>query len=395
MAGKVIAMQTKLLAVFSSGVSVSVTQLCAELDISRQTLYKYRRRWEVEGPEGLVERSRRPHSTRSVISGAMEEAIVRLRKELPLECGAKTIRYHLVSAAGAGKVVPSVAAIHRLLVRRGMVVAQPEKRPRSAWRRFEWPRPNDAWQIDATRWVLADGTETWIMDVLDDHSRVLVAARVADGPTSRAAWEAFADGVAHWGVPARMMSDNGVCFTGRFLNGTEADFERQLRQLGIEHLLSSPGHPQTCGKIERSHQTTKGWLRKQPPIETSDELQDRLDAWRRYYNTERPHSACKGTTPLRRWLAQPPAVPGPPLPEPTQAKKLKVSSGGKISWQRYHIAVDSRLAGQTVLVLAQDLELAIYGQAGLIRRLRIDTTRNYQPNGHPPGRRARRIVSDV
>ena len=53
-------MEAKLLAVFSSGVPVNVTALCRELGISRQTLYKYRRRFEVEGPLGLVERSRRP-----------------------------------------------------------------------------------------------------------------------------------------------------------------------------------------------------------------------------------------------------------------------------------------------------------------------------------------------
>ena len=48
-------MEAKLLAVFSSGVPLRVTALCRELEISRQTLYKYRRRFEAEGPAGLVE----------------------------------------------------------------------------------------------------------------------------------------------------------------------------------------------------------------------------------------------------------------------------------------------------------------------------------------------------
>ena len=68
-----------------------------------------------------------------------------------MDNGAQTIAYHL--ARGGAGPVPSVATIHRVLVRRGLVVPQPQKRPRSAWRRFEWPRPNDAWQIDATPWV--------------------------------------------------------------------------------------------------------------------------------------------------------------------------------------------------------------------------------------------------
>jgi len=204
MAQGVVSMEAKLLAVFSSGVPLKVTALCKDLEISRQTLYKYRRRFEAEGPAGLVERSRRPHSSPSRVSAATEDAIVLLRKELPLECGAQTIAYHL---ARRGGVPPSIATIHRVLVRRGMVTPQPEKRPKVAWKRFVWPRPNDAWQIDATAWALADGQTVWIMDVLDDHSRALVAARVDSGPTAHAAWAAFTTAVERWGLPARVMND--------------------------------------------------------------------------------------------------------------------------------------------------------------------------------------------
>src|SRR5262249_53153204 len=144
--------------------------------------------------------------------------------------------------------------------------------------------PNDAWQIDATRWVLADGREVWIMDVLDDHSRLLVAARVCDWATGIAAWDAFSHGVNDWGLPARGMSDNGSCFTGRFFSGGEAAFERMLRGLGITHIRSRPAHPQTCGKLERAHQTTKRWLRRRPAAPDEDALQTQLDQWRDYYN---------------------------------------------------------------------------------------------------------------
>jgi transposase-like protein len=213
----VVSMEAKLLAVFSSGVPLRVTALCRELEISRQTLYKYRRRFEAEGPAGLVERSRRPLSSPRQVSVETEDAIVRLRKELRPECGAQTIAYQLErQLERGGQVVPSVATIHRVLVRRGLVTPQPQKRPKVAWQRFEWPRPNEAWQIDATCWALADGQTVWIMDVLDDHSRALVAARVDTGPTARAAWEAFSTAVLEWGLPAHVMSDiqAGWCLEG-------------------------------------------------------------------------------------------------------------------------------------------------------------------------------------
>ena len=239
MAQKVVTMEAKLLAVFSSGVPLKVSVLCRDLEISRQTLYKYRRRFEAEGPAGLVERSRRPHSSPGRVSDATEEAIIRLRKDLPLECGAQTIAYHL---ARQGKKPPSVATIHRVLVRRGMVTPQPEKRPKIAWKRFVWPRPNDAWQIDATAWALADGQTVWIMDVLDDHSRALVAAQVDTGPTAKAAWDAFTMAVQTWGLPARVMNDNGSCFTGRLSRNGEADFERSALWGGPD-LLESRSSP--------------------------------------------------------------------------------------------------------------------------------------------------------
>jgi len=174
---------------------------------------------------------------------------------------------------------------------------QPRKRPHAAWRRFEWPRPNDAWQIDATTWALADGQTVWIMDILDDHSRALVAVRVDTGPTAKVTWEAFTSAVQEWGLPAHVMNDNGSCFTGRLALNGAADFERMLRSAGIKLICSRPGHPQTCGKLERWHQPTKTWLRLQPPARSPEELQDQLDRWRAHYNHARPHKALHGQTP--------------------------------------------------------------------------------------------------
>lgn len=378
-------MEAKLLAVFTSGLDLNVSALCRELMISRDTFYKYRRRFETEGPPGLMERSRRPHSSPGATSVAVEEEIVRLRKDLEVDNGAEAIAWHLARRAAALGPLPSARTVHRILVRRGLVVAQPNKRPKS-WQRFEWPRPNDAWQIDATAWALADGTAVWIMDILDDHSRVLVAARVAEGPTAAAAWDAFGHAVVDWGLPARVMSDNGLCFTGR-LQGRDVDFERQLRAMGIAHLPSSPGHPQTCGKLERSHQTTKRWLATQPAARDHHELQDQLDHWRRRYNELRPHKAAGGRTPLERWQAGTPATPGPPIDGHRRASLHKVSTAGHIGWGSYNIAVGSPLAGQTVLVIAHDHNLKIWSQPGLIRALTIDPTRRYQPSGLPPGPR--------
>ena len=374
-------MEAKLLAVFTSGLEINVRALCAELGVSRQTFYKYRRRWLAEGPAGLVERSRRPLTSPGQLAPEFEEAIVRLRKDLVVDNGAQAISWHLARR----DVTVSPSTVHRVLVRRGMVTPQPEKRPKSSWRRFEWPRPNDAWQIDATLWALSDNSEVWIMDVLDDHSRLLVAARVCDGPTGAAAWDALSHGIVDWGVPAHVMSDNGVCFTSRFTFGGQSDFERSLRGLGVRHIPSSPGHPQTCGKLERSHQTTKRWLTAIGPADTSEQLQRQLDDWRRHYNEHRPHKAAHGATPLTRWLATDRAQPAGPVPAPPVTGLRRVGTNGSISWDRWIIGIDSRRSGEHVLVVARDLDLTIHGRGGIIRQLTIDPARRHQPTGRPPG----------
>ena len=353
--------------------------------MSRQSFYKYKRRWDAEGPAGLVERSRRPHRSPGQIPAALEDEIVRLRKSLPVDNGAQTIAYHLARAGGA---VPSVATIHRALVRRGMVTPQPQKRPRASWRRFEWPRPNDAWQIDATCWALRSGREVWVMDVLDDHSRLVVAARVCGGPTGDAAWGAFCDASERYGVPAHVMSDNGACFTGRFFSGGEAAFERDLRALGVRHIRSTPGHPQTCGKIERFHQTLKRWLRTQKLARSHTQLQHQLDTFIAFYNHQRPHRALAGATPTERWHASEPATPGDPIPEAPHASLHTVNPNNTISWATHSIGIGPGLKGQRLLVIARDCDdLAVFGPTGLVRRLHLDRSRHYQPTGNPPGRR--------
>ena len=75
--------------------------------------------------------------------------------------------------------------------------------------------------------------------------------------------------------------------------------ESELERLGILYKNSRPYHPQTCGKVERFHQTLKRYLGKPPPAASLAELQLQLDTFRAYYNHHRPHRALNGQT--RSW----------------------------------------------------------------------------------------------
>ncbi|MGH8923644.1 MAG: IS481 family transposase [Acidimicrobiia bacterium] len=380
--------ETRLRAVLAAEVAVSVSELCRQLQISRDSFYRYRRRFLAEGPAGLASRSRRPLVSPNQTPVAVEERIVWWRKHLEekgVDAGAQTIFYHLREEGTVP--LPGVATIHRVLLRRGMVVPRPENRPKGASIRFQWPTPNDAWQIDATSWALADGSGVWIMDLIDDHSRLVPAALVCSGPTATAAWEAFTTASGRYGLPAHVMSDNGICFTARFHQQGETEFERDLRRLGIGHIPSSPGHPQTCGKLERFHQTLKKWLLTRPLAATPRELQTQLDGFLDYYNQLRPHRALDGDTPLRRWRATPPAQPGAPLPAEPRSSRHQVDHSGTCTWRSYRIGVGQDHQGETVLIIARGDQLSVFGAKGLIRSFTLDPTRRSQPTGKPRGRR--------
>jgi transposase InsO family protein len=127
------------------------------------------------------------------------------------------------------------------------IVPQPQKRPKSSWRRFQAELPNECWQAGTTHWALADGSDVEILNVIDDHSRLLVASRAF--PTAKAAdvVETFHLGAAEWGLPASMLTDNGAVLTAESRKGACA-IELELVALGVAYKHSRPYHPQLTGQ---------------------------------------------------------------------------------------------------------------------------------------------------
>lgn len=263
----------------------SKSQVARDYGLSRVWVQQLVKRYRMEGDAAFEPRSRRPHgNSRRVVDVDTENQIVQLRKELSEaghDAGAETIAWHLHDR---GQRCPSVATIWRTLSRRGFITPQPHKRPRSSWHRFQADLPNEVWQADVTHWLLADGTGVEVLNILDDHSRLLVGATAR--PVFKAA-DIVTDlhtAMTRHGRPERMLTDNGAVFTGRYRGRGWVTFERELTALGIALTHSKPYHPQTCGKVERVHQTIKQWLARQPAAAPVAELQAQLDVFTDYYN---------------------------------------------------------------------------------------------------------------
>ncbi len=365
---------------------VNVSEFCRRHGISRQTFYVWKRRYETGGLEGLQPRSRAPRSSPGRISLSLEEAIVALRKTLEEEgeyAGPATIQWRL--GRDGHRPVPSEATIWRVLVRRGFVVPEPRKRPKSSYRRFEASAPNELWQADCTDWVIATG-QVKIISFLDDHSRVALRVKAIAEATTDATWEAFCEATENWGVPLGQLTDNGLNFSGR-LHGFEVRFEIELRAIGVVPKTSRPYHPQTCGKVERFQQTLKKWLRRQPLAATLDDLQAQLDTFIAYYNHHRPHRGIGRATPAGRWAATPPAINlGIALPSPTQVVTVPVSANGTVDAAGYRINIGRQWTGQTARVHHDGTHAAVFIDHKLVRALTIDHSRHYQPSGNPTNR---------
>lgn len=194
----------------AQGAEINVVRLCEVQGVSRKTFYKWVNRYRDGGIEALKDRSTRPHTSPGQIEADVEDEIVRLRKELAdagLDHGATTIQWHLGRNPAMAARVPSVAGVHRVLVRRGLVDPQPAKRPKSSWKRFEAEAPNERWQIDAMDWTIATGLAR-VFNIIDDHSRVATRSRAVAEATTEEAWETFTQAAGVWGLPAGVLSDN-------------------------------------------------------------------------------------------------------------------------------------------------------------------------------------------
>jgi transposase InsO family protein/transposase-like protein len=393
MVGKVSPMPVKAMAaLYASGEAegLVVRTFCASAGVSPKTFYKWVDRARSEGLGGLEDRSRRPLRSPHMMGGDVEDEVVRLRKELidtGTDSGATSIQSRLARDPLFAGRVPSVAGVHRALVRRGQVIPAPRKRPRSSYRRFEAGAPNERWQIDATDWMTAEGI-TRIFNIIDDHSRVAICCRAVPAATTEEAWATFGVGAAAWGLPTAVLSDNGLCFSGK-LRGFEVFFEAQLRDAGIRPFCGSPYHPQTTGKVERFQQTLKRWLRARPLAANLAELQTQLDEFADFYNHQRPHQGIGRVTPIERFTATTPAEPGTqPLPHPTwpaHTHRADVDSGGVALLGRYKIHVGSEWQHHRATVLIAGYDATVFINGEIIRNFRIDPTRAYQGSGRKRG----------
>jgi transposase len=190
--------------------------------VSKSWIYQLVARFRAGGYEALLPRSRRPHGCTHQIGPELQAAIVAPSQELEtagFDAGAASIRHHLQERFPQ---VPATATIWRILSRHGLITPQPQKRPRSSFVRFEASLPNEMWQADTTHWHLPDDTDVEILNILDDHSRLLVGS---DTPPTFAALDVvqsfYAAPIEHLAIDQLTAIGYTVTLTPRPLTGPQ------------------------------------------------------------------------------------------------------------------------------------------------------------------------------
>lgn len=349
---------------------------CREHGISRETFYVIRRRAVAEGEAAVWQpRSRRPRTSpgqtpQKVVNDALAARAALVKAGL--DAGPISVMDRMQAL---GQHPPSRATLARIFTRAGVVDPQPRKRPRSSWRRFVHPYPNCMWQLDGFEYSLAGGRTATILQVIDDHSRMILASRAAPAETSVDVVAVVRTAIARHGVPQKFLSDNGTALNPS-RRGRRGQLMSYLQPLGVEMKTGKPGKPTTQGKSERHHQTTARWLDSHELCPDLPALQLLLEEFEVIYNTQRRHQGLPGRiTPHQAWLATekapaptPPAAtePSPPPPHHPASGQVTLRAGrrGSVCLLGHEFMITQDYAHQDIHVIYDPKSLEFFNTAG-------------------------------
>ena len=258
--------------------------LCRDFGISRKTGYKWLGRHRLVGDIGLVDRSRRPHTSPLRTDEATAAAVLGIRAASNNAWGARKIAWTLASQGW--HPVPALSTITEMLRRHGKL-DRPAQHP-GPHIRFERAEPNELWQMDFKgHFPLAVG-RCHPLTVLDDHSRYSLGLEACDNEQDATVRERLTTLFRRYGLPFAMLMDNGSPWGDRDGQPFTA-FTVWLMRHGIGVSHGRAYHPQTQGKEERFHRSLKAEVLDRNSFADLVACQLAFDRWRRIYNRASEH----------------------------------------------------------------------------------------------------------
>lgn len=328
---------------------MSVTDLCHEYGISRPTAYKWIKRYNEVGPEGLLDLSRRPHGCSHATPDEIANEILALRKRFP-SWGARKLKARL-EKMNPNAVWPAASTIGQILRRSGLTNPVRKRRRTTPYSEpfAEVTAPNQLWCMDFKGWFrTGDGHRCDPFTITDAYSRYLIRCQAVARMDTAHVLAICEAAMREYGVPDRIRTDNGNPFSGPAVMGLSRLSLNWVR-LGIVHERIQPGKPQQNGRHERMHRTLKQDTTN-PASKTLQAQQKRFDEFRRVYNHERPHEALENETPGSIYVPSSRLLPGYAKPHqyPAQFQTRRVNDAGDISWHKNRVFISEVFRGQDI-----------------------------------------------
>ena len=259
------------------------------------------------------------------------------------------------------KSIPCPSTISQVLKRHELIDPE-ESAKHTAYTSFEMEKPNQLWQMDFKgQFQLESGLYCFPLTVLDDHSRFAIGLKACADQTRETVHDALTDVFCQYGMPDRMLMDNGSPWGSR-QGQRYTVLTAWLVRLGIHISHGKAYHPQTQGKVERFHRTLKGELISQRSFATLADCQESFDAWLNIYNAERPHEALGLQVPADHYEKSSKDLPEslPPVVYATGDIR-KVDAKGRISYKNKLHRISKAFSGQYVSVqLSDDGKYEVY-----------------------------------
>ena len=268
----------------------SISDVCIAFGVSRATWYKWKRRYDTYGIDGLKNQSRKPHNIKSLkVTEELEKLVLELR--LNNRFGPMRIRFRLKRKYG---VSLGTKTIYNLLKRHKLnVLAVKLKRK---YKRFEMKHPNELVQMDTKGpfYLKASRTKHYFIHVIDDCSRKVVS-KWCNRRTSEAALSVLKEWVKLHGKPNKVMHDGGTEFTS-------TDFKNFLILNGIKDKQIPKGYPQEQGKVEAYNKIVISEFLQIEELKDEKDGAEKYESFVNSYNYEREHGGINGMTPAEKFM---------------------------------------------------------------------------------------------
>ena len=224
-------------------------------------------------------------------------ALIALRSQMP----ALTVPQLIGQMNRQNRVTPGIvlnnSTVYRFLHEQNLM--SPQVKPVDR-RKFEAELPNDLWQSDVMHGprVDVDGKrrKTYLIAVIDDHSRLIVYARFYLSENLASYLNAFENAIATRGLPRKLYVDNGAAFRSRHLEYIAAS-------LAVSLIHTKPYTPEGRGKIERWFKTVRSSFLPLFKGTGLPQLNDALIRWITESYHKKIHGAT-GQTPFERFTAK-------------------------------------------------------------------------------------------